>query len=179
MIQKNIYSIAVAAFAFIGGAIAPSAAVQTATPKSLQLSTYSYQLAQSTTTITIAALEDSVHQQINQLRRSQGLPALTRNSAMNNQARIHSQNMANKIVPFGHIGFAQRIQATGISYRAAAENVAYNWGYSDPATQAVQGWRYSSGHWRNIIGNYNLTGIGVARNSRGEVYFTQLFIRTP
>lgn len=177
MIQRKIYSVAVGAFVFIGGAIAPATSVQTATPKPVQVFAQSYKLAQSTTP-SITAIEDSVHQQINQLRRSQGLPALTRNSAMDAQARIHSQNMADKRVPFGHTGFAQRIQATGIAYRGAAENVAYNWGYQDPATQAVQGWRYSSGHWRNIIGNYNITGIGVARNSKGEVYFTQLFILT-
>ncbi|MBD2448219.1 CAP domain-containing protein [Nostoc sp. FACHB-152] len=128
------------------------------------------------TSSTLSAIENSVHQQINQLRSGQGLPPLQRNSAMDNQARIHSQNMASGQVPFGHIGFAQRVQATGISYSSAAENVAYNQGYSDPATQAVQGWRNSPGHWTNIKGNYNLTGIGVAKNSKGEVYFTQIFI---
>lgn len=177
MIQRKIYSAAVGAFVFIGGAIATSTPVHTATPKSVQVVTRSYLLAQSTATST-AAIEDSVHQQINQLRREQGLPALRRDAAMDGQARIHSQNMASGRVPFGHIGFAQRIQATGIPYRGAAENVAFNGGYSDPATKAVQGWRYSSGHWRNIIGNYNLTGIGVAKNSRGHYYFTQLFILT-
>jgi uncharacterized protein YkwD len=28
-------------------------------------------------------------------------------------------------------------------------------------------------------GNYNLTGIGVAKNAEGEYYFTQLFILEP
>jgi uncharacterized protein YkwD len=148
----------------------------TSTPNTTNTSSPSSGNTSTPTSSTFSAIENSVHQQINQLRSGQGLPALQRNSAMDNQARIHSQNMANGQVPFGHSGFSQRVQATGISYRGAAENVAYNQGYSDPATQAVQGWRNSPGHWNNIKGNYNLTGIGVAKNSRGEVYLTQIFI---
>ena len=66
--------------------------------------------------------------------------------------------------------------AKAIAYSAAAENVAYNSGYSDPATQAVQGWLKSTGHRQNLEGNYNLTGIGIAKNAKGEYYFTQIFI---
>lgn len=70
----------------------------------------------------------------------------------------------------------ERVQAIAIPYRAAAENVAYNRGYTDPVAKAVEGWLNSSGHRRNIEGNYNLTGIGVAKNSQGAYYFTQIFI---
>ncbi|MER3590353.1 MAG: alkaline phosphatase, partial [Mastigocladus sp. ERB_26_1] len=35
----------------------------------------------------------------------------------------------------------------------------------------------SPDHLINIKGNYNMTGIGVATNSKGEVYLTQIFIR--
>ncbi|MBD2435726.1 CAP domain-containing protein [Nostoc sp. FACHB-110] len=132
-------------------------------------------MAQSLTT---SAIEDLVYQQINQLRRHQSLPDLKRDSAIDTQARIHSQNMASGQVPFSHNGFVERIEAIKILYKATAENVAYNQGYSDPATQAVQGWRNSSGHWQNITGNYNLTGVGVAKNIQGEYYFTQIFILT-
>jgi uncharacterized protein YkwD len=123
-----------------------------------------------------SAIEASVFRQINQYRASQNLPALSRNSKIDNQARIHSRNMASGAVAFGHGGFAARVQAIGIAYRRVAENVAYNRGYQDPATQAVKGWLKSSGHLANIKGNYNLSGIGVATNSKGEVYFTQIFL---
>jgi uncharacterized protein YkwD len=88
--------------------------------------------------------------------------------------------MANGKVAFSHKDFDKRISAIGkeIRYRGAAENVAYNKGYSDPAQQAVQGWLKSPGHFANIKGNFNVTGIGVARNSKGEIYFTQIFIRS-
>lgn len=50
--------------------------------------------------------------------------------------------------------------------------------HKDPATQAVQGWLKSSGHLANIRGNYTLTGIGVASNNQGEIYFTQIFLQS-
>lgn len=126
----------------------------------------------------ISSVEQSVLNKINQYRQGRNLPPLTWNNTISNQARIHSQNMANGTVPFSHNGFSQRVQVIGktIPYRAAAENVAYNQGYADPAANAVQGWLNSSGHQRNIVGNYNLTGIGVAKNSKGEYFFTQIFI---
>lgn len=176
MIRNIISSITVSALV-LGSAAIGAAPGQTFTLKSNQVSTNQVLLAQSN--INSAALEDSVHRQINQYRASQSLPALTRNATIDAQARTHSQNMANGKAVFGHSGFQQRVQAiaTTIPYSAAAENVAKNKGFSDPATQAVQGWLKSPGHLGNIKGNYNLTGIGVASNNKGEVYFTQIFIR--
>lgn len=131
-------------------------------------------------TSNLASLEQAVHTQINQYRASKRLPALTLDPRISEQARVHSQAMANKRVAFGHQGFEQRVQTLGrsISYQGAAENVAYNQGYSDPATQAVKGWIKSPGHRTNIEGQYNRTGIGIARNAKGEYYFTQIFIRS-
>lgn len=134
-------------------------------------------LAQSTTSLT--SIEQAIHTQINDYRTKKGLLKLTLDERISNIARTHSQNMANGTVPFGHNGFSDRVKviATMIPYSSAAENVAYNMGYSDPATKAVQGWLNSTGHRQNIEGNYNLTGIGVAKNAKGEYYFTQIFIR--
>ena len=127
----------------------------------------------------IAALEQSVHQKINAYRASRTLPALALNATISNVARSHSQNMATGRVPFGHQGFDARVQTVSRTFtlRTAGENVAYNQGYSDPAAAAVNGWLKSPGHLNNIVGTYNLTGIGVARNSNGEYFFTQIFWR--
>jgi uncharacterized protein YkwD len=135
------------------------------------------QIAQSTA-INTSSIEQSIFKQINQYRASKGLSQLTRNPQIDNQARIHSQNMASGKVPFGHQDFNTRVKSAGIAYSGAAENVAYNQGYRDPAIQAVQGWLKSQGHKRNIEGNYSQTGIGVATNSKGEVYFTEIFINS-
>jgi uncharacterized protein YkwD len=125
------------------------------------------------------ALEQSVHQQVNQYRKSRNLPPLTLDSRISVQARVHSDAMASGQVPFSHQGFEERVRLStkSIPFRSAAENVAYNQGFSDPGRQAVQGWIKSSGHRKNMEGNFNLTGIGVSKNARGEYYFTQIFIR--
>lgn len=127
-----------------------------------------------------SAIEQDIHKQINQYRAQQGLPELTLNESISKEAQMHSENMASGAVAFSHDGFGQRVKAVSqeISTRGSAENVAFNGGYGDPATQAVQGWINSPGHCQNIEGNYNLTGIGVAKNSKGEYYFTQIFIRS-
>lgn len=127
----------------------------------------------------LASLERSIHQQVDRYRQSQNLPSLTLNNAISNQARKHSEAMAQGRVPFSHDGFKQRVQIIGnaISYRSAAENVAVNQGYRDPATVAVEGWLKSPDHLKNIRGQFDLTGIGVAQNSKGEYYFTQIFVQ--
>lgn len=170
MNQKTIFSIA------LGAATLSSATMAIHTPGQTLSGNRSFQLAQ---TLSTSEIEQSVYEQINRYRASKGKPALTRNSSMDIQSRIHSQNMANGSVPFGHQGFSDRVRNTGIPYSTAGENVAYNCGYGDPAQKAVQGWLNSPGHRANIEGDYNLTGIGVAATSNGRCfYFTQLFIKS-
>ncbi|MHC5765131.1 MAG: CAP domain-containing protein [Nostoc sp.] len=176
MIKQIVYNVILGTIALSSTAIATSATNPACTPAPSNVSNNTNQVAASS--MDTAALEQSIFNQINNYRVSQGLPALTRNSAIDNQVRLHSKNMANGTVPFGHNGFSARLNATGVSYRGAAENVAYNQGYGDSATVAVQGWLKSPGHLANIRGNYNLTGIGVAKNSQGVIYFTQMFIRS-
>jgi hypothetical protein len=121
-------------------------------------------------------LEKSVFNQINQYRAKKGLKQLNLSEKISHQARIHSQNMATGKVPFSHQGFEQRVMAIPLKYSSAAENVAYNTGYSSPANEAVSGWLKSPGHLKNLQGKYNLTGVGVATNDKGEVYLTQIFL---
>jgi uncharacterized protein YkwD len=125
-----------------------------------------------------STLEKLVFEQINQYRVSQGLSKLTLNASISQQARIHSQNMAQGVVKFSHHGFEQRIKSIPLKYNSAAENVAFNIGYSEPSKQAVIGWLNSPGHLKNIHGQYTLTGVGVATNAKGEVYLTQIFLNT-
>jgi uncharacterized protein YkwD len=124
-------------------------------------------------------LEMSIHEQVNQYRQARNLPPLKLDATISEEARVHSEDMAKGLVPFGHQGFEQRVKAIAksIPYRGAAENVAFNQGYSKPGEQAVEGWINSPGHEKNMVGQYDLTGIGVAKNGKGEYYFTQIFIR--
>ncbi len=113
---------------------------------------------------------------VNQYRLAHGLNALTLNANMSNEATRHSQDMANHKVPFGHTYFTDRIKRLYKQIeqcRGGAENVAYN--YKD-TKELVRQWIGSPGHRRNIEGHYNLTGIGIARDKNGKLYYTQMFI---
>ena len=126
----------------------------------------------------VAAMEKSVHRQINKYRSSKGLPPLKLNGEISKIARQHSKRMADKQVAFGHNGSSSRYNKISklVKYRGVAENVAYNMGYRNPGKSTVDGWIKSPGHHRNMVGKYQVTGIGVAKNSKGEYYFTQLFV---
>jgi uncharacterized protein YkwD len=126
----------------------------------------------------ITDLEKAVNQQVNQYRASKKLPPLSVDPRITQIARIHSENMANGKATFSHDGFEGRAKAITIPYQSVAENLAYNMGYSDPVRNAVEGWIKSDGHRKNMEGKFNFTGIGIAKNAKGEYYFTQLFVRS-
>lgn len=114
---------------------------------------------------------------VNEYRAKHHLNPLRMNTQMSIEAEKHSQDMARHAVPFGHQGFNQRIKRLFGKIKdckGGAENVAYN--YKDGKT-VVSNWLTSRGHRKNIEGNYNLTGIGLARDKNGKLYFTQIFIR--
>lgn len=123
------------------------------------------------------SLEKDILRYTNAYRQSQGKPPLKLEDAASEQAEAHSKDMAKGRSGFGHSGFNERVTAvTGQIGRvsAAAENVAY--GDLD-ARQVVDGWIKSKGHRKNMLGNYNLIGIGVAKGRNGMLYFTQLFLK--
>lgn len=117
--------------------------------------------------------------EINNYRISHHLSKLKINRTITREAQIHSNNMANKKIPFSHENFNQRIKYIYSNIKnchAGAENIAY-FPPNVNAKKIVQLWLSSPLHKRNIIGNYNLTGIGIARDKRGWFYYTQTFIK--
>jgi len=126
-----------------------------------------------------SSLEQQTHELINAVRKGQGLQALAWNDAIAGEAKIHSLNMAAGAVSVGHEGFDARADAIAqkLTWSSIGENVAYNQGYADPVAKAVEGWMKSDGHRHNILGDFNLTGIGVAING-DAYYFTQIFAQS-
>jgi uncharacterized protein YkwD len=113
----------------------------------------------------------------NEFRKSKGLPALVMREELNTIARGHSADMASGRVSFGHDGYDQRqakVQRLIKSWRGMAENVAYG---VNTAKEVLAMWKKSPGHRRNILGNYTAIGIGTAKDSKGRVYYTQIFVR--
>jgi uncharacterized protein YkwD len=125
------------------------------------------------------SLELRVHELINHHRQSKGLPALTLDARISEQARDHSFKMANGTRPFDHDGFNDRVTAINqiIPLDSAGENVAFNLGAADPAATAVEGWLNSPGHLANIEGGFDMTGIGVVQDNGGRFLFTQIFVK--
>lgn len=124
------------------------------------------------------AITNAILVDINAYRQKHHLAPLKIDARISKQAALHSQNMAKHQVPFGHTHFLKRVNAIRSHIKdggAAAENVAFN--YKD-AHDVVKNWLLSPGHKKNIVGNYNLTGIGIARNAEGKLYFTQVFLKT-
>ena len=129
------------------------------------------------TTGEMAALKSEILQLINEYRKEKRLSPLVQNNITGRIADEHSANMARGKTAFGHDGFEQRNaelkkEIAGMS--AMAENVAFG---KLSAERVVNLWLRSSGHRRNIEGDYSQTGIGIARAADGNLYFTQIFIR--
>jgi uncharacterized protein YkwD len=124
-------------------------------------------------------LVEIVHQQVNEIRRAEGLQPLKLNPIISAQAKQHSTEMARKGSVISHLGFEDRLQSIGekLPYRAGAENVAISVGYENPARTAVEGWKNSPGHRNNMLGDFTLTGIGIAQNHQGSYFFTQIFLK--
>lgn len=126
---------------------------------------------------TDAAMQKEILYHINKYRITHGMLMLKTNHLITQEATIHSQDMAKHKLPFGHLKYEQRMGRlfkTIDHAKGGAENVAYNY---KTAEIVVKEWLKSPGHRQNIRGNYNLTGIGIARDERGRIYYTQMFVR--
>ena len=98
--------------------------------------------------------------------------------ALGSAALAHSRDMAANR-HFAHQGsdgseVAMRATRAGYSWKLIGENIAAG---QPSAREAVAGWIDSPGHHKNIIGDFDLTGIGVVKNEEGVYYFTQLFLK--
>ena len=84
--------------------------------------------------------------------------------------------MAAGTIPFGHDGFDSRAALIGetIPWRAAAEIIAL----AGSAAEAVNAWIASAEHRPTLEGDYDWTGIGVAKStSESSFYATQILIK--
>jgi uncharacterized protein YkwD len=124
----------------------------------------------------IVSIEKQVLQLVNEYREKKNLQPLKMMDGIVDEAEKHSQDMAAKKVGFGHGGFDARYQRIlkGVPRtNSVAENVAYG---NVSVKEIVKGWINSPGHRHNMEGNFNMTGIGVARDKKGILFYTQIFI---
>ena len=112
----------------------------------------------------------------NKYRQSKGKSTLQLNKNISKVAAQHSSHMAEGKIAFGHNGFKDRtssIRKNLGSFSGAAENVAYG---KLSAQEVVNLWIKSKTHRKNLLGDFRLMGVGVVSNSKGVLYFTQIFI---
>lgn len=99
-------------------------------------------------------------------RSSRGLGPVRPNSKLRRMAEGHALVMAKTgkvqhAIGFGD-SFARRLHASGYDARVAGENIA---GGFDTIEEAMQGWKDSPGHRKNMLKpTINEIGIGVANN---------------
>ena len=116
---------------------------------------------------------------INDARASAGLAPLKLNEKMTQAARAKSKDMADNNYFTHHSptygSFSSLLQRFGVSYRAAAENIAMN---SNGSVSAAHGsLMNSAGHRANILNSsFSHVGVGIHVRSDGYHYYTQLFI---
>lgn len=140
--------------------------------------------AQAAVSPQVREIERHVLQLTNQLRQTQGKSPYRQLGDLDDVARFHSQNMAQKGFfshrdPAGR-GPSDRLRELKplLMVGGAGENIAYNYGYKgsarDMAQRLVTQWKNSPGHYRNMMGGNTHMGSGIALRS-GKVYGTQIF----
>lgn len=130
------------------------------------------------TMVTDAEQQKMILYYVNAYRAKHHLAPLNMVNVISQEAAKHSRDMASHRMPFGHNDFNGRIKRLYQQIKechGGAENVAY---YKLDAKKLVEQWIASPGHRRNIEGNYNLTGIGIAHGKKGWAYYTQIFIHS-
>ncbi|MEP6728911.1 MAG: CAP domain-containing protein [Bacteroidota bacterium] len=129
------------------------------------------------TSVSTATLNSDIINGVNAYRKSKGLQPMHLMALAASEAAGHSRNMASKKVAFGHAGFNQRAIAIANELHGTSstgENIAFGkmtW------KQVIDAWLKSPEHKANIEGAFNYTGVGVAKDSRGVVYYTQIFVK--
>jgi uncharacterized protein YkwD len=137
--------------------------------------------APKTETRTERSDEQTLLELVNKERAKKKLPPLRPNAILSKVARGHSANMA-KQGKMEHVldgkDPGDRVLAAGYDWGKVSENIAVSEPPGAPLPQIVKEWMNSETHRKNLLSDrVTETGLGIAKNSKGEVYYTQLFAR--
>lgn len=113
----------------------------------------------------------------NSYRRASGKGTLARKADLDRLAQQHSESMARR-GKLDHAGASSRTDEVAARYgvNEKAENVM-RWHVKagrDPQAM-LQQWIGSSGHRRNLLGNYAIGGLGIAQDELGNIWVTQIY----
>jgi uncharacterized protein YkwD len=128
-----------------------------------------------------AEIEAGTVEAINAIRTARDLVALELDPALTDVARAHSRDMIRRgyfdhDAPDGNAA-ADRVRQSGLPFDRVGENLHRSNGAKDPVGTAVRSWMDSPGHRALVLEPaFRTTGVGVAVDDDGTVYFTQLFL---
>jgi hypothetical protein len=116
-----------------------------------------------------AGTEGAFLSKINASRSAAGLAPVSVHSDLVPDARAHSAEM----MAAGEIYHTSPLSAVASGWEALAENVG-----AGPSVDSLHtAFMNSSGHRRNILGDYNYVGIGVSQSDSGQLWVTVIFMR--
>jgi uncharacterized protein YkwD len=121
-------------------------------------------------------LNYAIFKLINKHRAGQYLSPLQINPHIQVIATQHAQDMAAGKIPFGHQGFEERAKTllSKLQGSSVVENVASG---QEDAPSIVNSWLDSNSHRNNIEGDFNLTGIGIAKSEDQKMFYCQILIK--
>jgi uncharacterized protein YkwD len=125
--------------------------------------------------------EETLLELTNLERAKEKLPPLRVNPVLFQVARRHSANMA-KQSKMEHIldgkNPGQRVLGAGYDYGRVTENIATCDMPGVPLSAIMQDWMKSKLHRVNLLDDrVSEIGLGIAKNEKGEFYYTQIFAR--
>jgi uncharacterized protein YkwD len=127
--------------------------------------------------VELSEVEQAILDLTNKEREKENLPLLKLNKILCEAARAHSANMAKQEKMEHELDGknpADRVKAAGYIYAHMAENIAVSDG--EKPAGIVKAWMDSKVHKENILNEkYTEIGIGIAKNEKGETYYTQEF----
>lgn len=135
----------------------------------------------------LSAIEQKIHRLTNEYRIQKGLSPLAQSTYLNASAREHSGYMrdqsdrsATRLV-ISHDRAKQRApkiiaDTGGVSL---AENVGALHRVKEVhvAEKTFEGWIFSKGHLKNIVGDYDQLGVGVTQGKDYTIFATQIFVK--
>ncbi len=119
--------------------------------------------------LSITTLEQQNLNWLNNLRVQHGARRLRMNNKLLIAARKHSALMAAKNQMSHDLGgtLPQRLAAVGYKWSWAGENIAYNYGYSNPWQTLFEQWKNSPEHLANML-NTEFTEVGLGFSVNGN-----------
>lgn len=129
----------------------------------------------ATPKISSKSIEVEILNEINNYRIANGFSKLNQLAIIKTQTNNHTNYMVSKSA-ISHDNFYTRKQylTANANAKNVVENVAY--GYSSAKT-VVNAWLKSTGHKKNIEGNYNYFEISAEKDKNGKWYYTNIFIK--